>query len=125
MDALRQLETRRRVDKMCNCQEYVDKSGWDAFLASFYVHGGGFFYLGCYFMGAVALVVGYSLPAICLWMAVKGVLLQGMPIQRCWGLVKFILFGWIAYDLVIGVVAAFMARTIRIRSRKTLDDLRA
>lgn len=112
------------MDEMNRLETYVDKSGWEAFIAGFWVPGGGFFYLGWSFVGVLALLAGYAATGYGVWLWISSSLSYFLDFKRAWleG------FDWIlaslAYDVATGIVAAALARGVRERSRFSLWILR-
>ena len=70
MEKLQRQKTMQQVVKeMARLQEFVDKSTWDAFFASLWWHGGGFFLIGEYFIGITTFVTGYAITLYGVWRA--------------------------------------------------------
>ena len=90
----RQIAMEPVIKKMTKLQEYVDKDGWDAFVASLYVHGGGFFYLGKYFIGVVAFLGGYAVTLYGCWLVISSVLSYIWQFERCTGLLPADCMTW-------------------------------
>lgn len=125
MEKLQRQKTRQQItDEMCKLQEFVDKSEMDAFVGCLYFHGGGFFYVGEYFIGMVTLLLGYAVTLYGVWLGISSALSYVWDFERCWMAALWWIVGGVAYDVVLGVIAAVMAHNIRERSRFALDILR-
>lgn len=127
----RQMETLQRqktmhqvIDEMSRLQEFVDKSEWDAFFASLWWHGGGFFLIGEYFMGIVAFVVGYAMTLSGVWIAIRSALSYFWNFERDWSMAGCLIAGSIVFDLIIAIWSAAAAVGVRERSRYALQILR-
>ena len=125
LDAIhRQMTMESVIKKMTKLQEYVDKDGWDAFVGCLYVHGGGFFYLGKYFIGVLTFVGGYAVTLYGVWLVISSALSYIWQFERCWRAALCWLIVGGSYDVVLGVVAGIMARKIREQARFELELLR-
>lgn len=125
MEKLQRQKTRQQItDEMCKLQEFVDKSEMDAFVGCLYFHGGGFFYVGEYFIGMATLLLGYAVTLYGGWLGISSALSYVWDFERCWRAALWWIVGGVAYDVVLGVIAAVMAHNIRERSRFALDILR-
>ncbi len=125
MEKLQRQKTRQQItDEMCKLQEFVDKSEMDAFVGCLYFHGGGFFYVGEYFIGMATLLLGYAVTLYGVWLGISSALSYVWDFERCWMAALWWIVGGVAYDVVLGVIAAVMAHNIRERSRFALDILR-
>lgn len=125
MEKLQRQKTRQQItDEMCKLQEFVDKSEMDAFVGCLYFHGGGFFYVGEYFIGMATLLLGYAVTLYGVWLGISSALSYVWDFERCWMAALWWIVGGVAYDVVLGVIAAVMAHNTRERSRFALDILR-
>lgn len=125
MEKLQRQKTRQQItDEMCKLQEFVDKSEMDAFVGCLYFHGGGFFYVGEYFIGMATLLLGYAVTLYGVWLGISSALSYIWDFERCWMAALWWIVGGVAYDVVLGVIAAVMAHNTRERSRFALDILR-
>ena len=120
----RQKTVQQVVKEMTRLQEFVDKSTWDAFFASLWWHGGGFFLIGEYFIGIAAFVTGYAITLYGVWLAVQSVLSYFFDFERNWKLAGFIILGGFIFDLIMAVWSAIAANGVRERSRFALEMLR-
>ena len=120
----RQKTMQQVIDEMSKLQEYVDKSGWDAFVGCLCVHGGGFFYIGEYFIGIMAFIGGYTMMLYGVWLLIASVLSYFWQLERNWNVAMLWIGGSVIYDVVLGIWAAFMARNVRERARFAIDILR-
>ncbi len=120
----RQNATQKMIEEMSKQSEYVDKNCWDAFVGCMCVHGGGFFYIGEYFLGIITFIVGYAMMLYGVWLLVASALSYFWQFERCWG-VAFIWIGISAvYDVILGIWAARMTRTVRERAKFVIDLIR-
>ena len=125
LDAMHRQEMMKTViKKMTKLQENVDKNGWDAFVGSQYVHGGGFFYLGKYFIGLLTFIGGYAITLYGCWLLISSTLSYVWRFERCWRAALCWIVAGMLYDVVLGVVAGIMAKKIRERARFELELLR-
>ncbi len=125
MERLQRQKTMQQVVKeMARLQEFVDKSTWDAFFASLWWHGGGFFLIGEYFIGITAFVTGYAITLYGIWLALQSVLSYFFDFERNWKLAGCVILGGVVFDLIIAVWSAIAAKGVRERSRLALEILR-
>ena len=125
MEKLQRQKTMQQViDEMSKLQEFVDKNGWDAFVGCLYVHGGGFFYINEYFIGVLTLVGGYAMTLYGVWLLISSALSYIWEFERCWSSGLLWLVASFLYDVVIGIWAGIMARSVRERARFALDILK-
>lgn len=120
----RQKTMQQVIDEMSKLQEYVDKSGWDAFVGCLYIHGGGFFYIGEYFIGVLTFIGGYAMTLYGTWLLISSALSYIWKFHRCWYPALLWIAGSILYDVILGVWAGCMARNVRERARFALEILR-
>ena len=120
----RQKTMQQVIDEMSKFQEYVDKSGWDAFVGCLYIHGGGFFYIGEYFIGVLTFIGGYAMTLYGTWLLISSALSYIWEFHRCWNSALLWIAGSILYDVILGVWAGCMARNVRERARFALEILR-
>ena len=123
-DLQRQKTMQQVIDEMSKLQEFVDKSEWDAFFASLWWHGGGFFLIGEYFMGVVAFIVGYAITLYGVWIAIRSALSYFWDFERNWMLAGWLIGGSVVFDLIIAIWSAAAAVGVRERSRYALQILR-
>lgn len=124
MEQLQRQKTMQQViDEMSKLQEYVDKNGWDAFLGCIYIHGGGFFYIGEYFIGVLTCIGGYAMTLYGVWLLISSALSYIWHFERSWDAAFMWIIGSCLYDVVLGICAGIMARRVRERSRFALDIL--
>lgn len=124
LDAMhRQMTMESVIKKMNKLQEHVDKNGWDAFVGCLYVHGGGFFYLGKYFVGLLTFIGGYAITLYGGWLLISSALSYIWQFERCWWAALWWIVAGELYDVVLGVVAGIMAKRIRERARFELELL--
>ena len=125
MEKLQRQKTMQQViDEMSKLQENVDKNGWDAFVGCMYIHGGGFFYVGEYFIGVLTFIGGYAMTLYGVWLLIASVLSYIWQFERCWATALIWIAGSVLYDIVLGVWAGMMARAVRERSRFALEILK-
>lgn len=125
MEKLQRQKTMQQVVKeMARLQEFVDKSTWDAFFASLWWHGGGFFLIGEYFIGITTFVTGYVITLYGVWLALQSMLSYFFDFERNWKLAGCIILGGFIFDLVMAVWSAIAANGVRERSRFALEILR-
>ena len=125
MERLQRQKTMQKViDEMSKLQEFVDKSEWDAFFASLWWHGGGFFLIGEYFMGCVAFVIGYAITLCGVWVILKNILSYFWSFEQNWTLACGLIFGSVVFDIIIAIWSAVAAVGVRERSRFALQILR-
>ena len=125
MERLQRQKTMQQVVKeMARLQEFVDKSTWDAFFASLWWHGGGFFLIGEYFIGITAFVTGYAITLYGIWLALQSALSYFFDFERNWKLAGCVILGGVVFDLIIAVWSAIAAKGVRERSRLALEILR-
>ena len=120
----RQKTMQQVIDEMSKLQEYVDKSGWDAFVGCLYIHGGGFFYIGEYFIGVLTFIGGYMMMLYGTWLLISSALSYIWEFNRCWYSALLWIAGSVLYDVILGVWAGCMARNVRERARFALEILR-
>lgn len=120
----RQKTMQQVIDEMSKLQEYVDKSGWDAFVGCLYIHGGGFFYIGEYFIGVLTFIGGYTMTLYGTWLLISSALSYIWGFHRCWYSALLWIAGSVLYDVILGVWAGCMARNVRERARFALEILR-
>ena len=125
MEKLQRQKTMQQVVKeMARLQEFVDKSTWDAFFASLWWHGGGFFLIGEFFIGITAFVTGYAITLYGVWLAIQSVLSYFFDFERNWKLAGCVILGGFVFDLIMAVWSAIAANGVRERSRFALEVLR-
>ena len=120
----RQKTMQQVVDEMARLQEFVDKSACDAFFASLWWHGGGFFLIGEYFIGITAFIMGYAITLYGVWIALQSALSYFFDFERNWKLAGCIILGGFIFDLFMAVWSAIAANGVRERSRFALEVLR-
>ncbi len=121
---LRQKSFQQVMKEMVKLQEYVDKSGWDAFVGCLYFHGGGFFYIGKYFIGVLTCIAGYAVTMYCTWLIISSALSYFWDFGRRWREVLVWLVCNELYDVVLGIWAGIWAVKVRERSIVALELLR-
>lgn len=125
MEKLQRQKTMQQVVKeMARLQEFVDKSTWDAFFASLWWHGGGFFLIGEFFIGITAFVTGYAITLYGVWLVIQSVLSYFFDFERNWKLAGCVILGGFVFDLIMAVWSAIAANGVRERSRFALEVLR-
>ncbi len=125
MEKLQRQKTMQQVVKeMARLQEFVDKSSWDAFFASLWWHGGGFFLIGEYFIGITVFVTGYAITLYGAWLALQSVLSYFFDFERCWKLAGCVIVGGFIFDLAMAVWSAIAAKGVRERAQFALEILR-
>lgn len=125
IEKLQRRKTMQQVIKeMSKLQEYVDKNGWDAFVGCLYIHGGGFFYIGEYFIGIITFIGGYAIMLYGVWLLIASALSYFLQFERNWNIALLWIGGSILYDVVLGIWAAVMARNVRERARFAINILR-
>ncbi len=120
----RQKTLQQLVDEMARLQEFVDKSPWDAFFASIWWHGGGFFLIGEYFIGIAVFVIGYAITLYGVWLAIQSALSYFLDVERSWKLAGAFIFGGFVFDLITAVWSAVAAHGVKERSRFAIEILR-
>jgi preprotein translocase subunit Sss1 len=125
MERLQRQKTMQQVIKeMSRLQKFVDKSAWDAFFASLWWHGGGFFLIGEYFIGITAFLVGYGITVYGVWLITQSILSYFFDFQRCWMQAGIVMIGAFAFDLVIAIWSAIATIGVRQRSRFAIEILK-
>ncbi|MEG1480389.1 MAG: hypothetical protein RSD41_05235 [Kiritimatiellia bacterium] len=112
------------IKEMSKLQEFVDKSGWDSFLASLLWYGGGFFLIGKYFTGVVASIVGCAIALYSFWLVVQSLLSYFFDFERNWKLAGVMFIGNIVYYIAVAIWSAIATRGVRERSQYGLQILR-
>lgn len=120
----RQSTMQKVIDEMARLQEFVDKSGFEAFCSGTLVHGGGFFYLGKTLMGVVDFFVGYAISGYGVWLLIRSGLSYFLDFERSWVAAGVWLGIGVIFGLVESIRAACLAPKVRERAMFELSVLR-